>query len=154
MGIFKAYDIRGIYPDEINEDIIYKIGRAFADFLRPKNVLVARDMRESSPKLYNALTKGLTEQGADVTYAGMVDTPMFYFCARNYEAAVMVTASHNPRMYNGLKFCAANVKPITYDNGLKKVEEMVKKGNFQGQKRQGIRKNGARQKDNDWERKV
>ncbi len=129
MGIFKAYDIRGIYPQEINEDIAYKIGFSFVSLFSPKKILVGRDMRESSPSLYKSLTKGITDAGCDIVYAGMVDTPMFYFCAREFEAAIMVTASHNPGKYNGFKMCGLDVRPITYDNGLNKIEEMVQKSN-------------------------
>ncbi|MFA5926272.1 MAG: phosphomannomutase/phosphoglucomutase [Parcubacteria group bacterium] len=103
--IFKAYDIRGVYPDEINEDAAYLIGKAFVEFLGCKSVVVGRDMRKSSPSLFESLVKGITEQGADVIDIGMVATPMLSFAVMqwNSEAGIMVSASHNPAQYNAFK---------------------------------------------------
>ena len=114
MGIFKAYDIRGIYPNELNEETAYKIGRAFVKLLKAKEVLVGNDMRSSSPSLFESVAKGITDEGADVVHAGLVDTPMFYFCAKDYTAALMVTASHNPGVYNGMKCCGRKARPIPH----------------------------------------
>ena len=127
MGIFKAYDIRGIYPEEINEAAIYKIGKVFSEIFNAKNILVGRDMRTSSNSLVKALINGLTDSGAVVTNAGLVDTPMFYFCAKDYEAGLMVTASHNPKQYNGLKIVGKGLKPISYEGGLNIIEEKIGK---------------------------
>ncbi|MBW2995679.1 phosphomannomutase/phosphoglucomutase [Candidatus Woesearchaeota archaeon] len=124
-GIYKAYDIRGIYPSELNEDTAYKIGRAFVQFLKTDEVLVGRDGRLSSPKLFEALTNGITDQGANVIDIGLASTPMFYFGAAKAKAAVMVTASHNPKEYNGFKFCKENAIPMSYDTGINEVERLV-----------------------------
>ncbi len=105
MGIFKAYDVRGIYPEQLNEEIAYKIGRAFVEFLKCKNVVIGRDMRLSSDSLFKAITDGITDQGADVIDIGLSTTPMFYFAVANsgFESGIMITASHNPKQWNGLK---------------------------------------------------
>ena len=96
-GIFKAYDIRGIYPTELNEDVAYLIGRAFVTFLGVPCVLVGRDMRTSSPAIFAAVTRGITDQGADVIDIGMVSTDQYYYaCATLELPGMMVTASHNP----------------------------------------------------------
>ena len=137
MGIFKAYDIRGIYPDEINEDLAYRIGRAFIVLTKAKTTLVGRDMRQSSPSLCESLIKGMNEQGANVVFAGMVDTPMFYFCAKDYDASLMVTASHNPGKYNGFKGCLKNVMPLTYDTGFREIERLVMENKFRPAKKIG-----------------
>jgi phosphomannomutase len=103
-GIFKAYDIRGIYPTDLDEDAAYAIGRAFVTLLRPSQVIVGRDMRLSGPSLFARVTAGITAQGADVLDIGMVSTDQFYFaCARLGLPGMMVTASHNPKAYNGFK---------------------------------------------------
>jgi phosphomannomutase len=103
-GIFKAYDIRGIYPTELNEDAAYAIGRAFVTFLGVQQVLVGRDMRLSGPQIFDAVTRGIMDQGADVINLGMVSTDQFYFaCSKQQLPGMMVTASHNPKQYNGFK---------------------------------------------------
>lgn len=110
-GIFKAYDIRGIYPDQLNEDSAYAIGRAFATFLKVDEVIVGHDMRLSGPQLFEAVTRGLMDQGANVINIGMVSTDQYYFaCATLKRAGMMVTASHNPKEYNGFKM----VKQMPY----------------------------------------
>ena len=98
MSIFKAYDVRGIYPEQLNEEIAYKIGRAFVEFLKCKNVVIGRDMRLSSDSLFNALADGITDQGADVIEIGLSGTDMLYFAVANYgfDSGLMITASHNP----------------------------------------------------------
>ena len=105
-SIFKAYDIRGIYPTDLNEDVGYAIGRAFAAFLQVDTVIVGRDMRLSGPQMFDAVTRGLMHQGADVINIGMVSTDQYYYaCATLGHAGMMVTASHNPcrvqRLQNG-----------------------------------------------------
>jgi phosphomannomutase len=106
-GIFKAYDIRGIYGDTLTEDIAYKIGRAFVTFLKCKKVVVGRDMRTHSEPIFAALAKGLTEQGADVIDLGLCSTPMSYYADGKLgaDASIMITASHNPGEWNGFKMC-------------------------------------------------
>jgi len=136
-GIFKAYDVRGVYPSEIDEDVAYKIGRAFVAFLGCKKVVVGQDMRKSSPSLFEALTRGITDQGADVIDIGACDTPYFYFGTAKYEAGIMVTASHNPAKYNGFKFCSKNAIPISGDTGIDDIRKLVVKNSFSEQKKKG-----------------
>lgn len=137
LEIFRSYDIRGVYPSEINEDIVYKIGRAFVVFLKKinkaKTVVIGRDIRTSSVKLFKALAKGITDQGADVIDLGECSTPMVYYASGTLktDGAVMITASHNPPEYNGLKFCREDVIPVSYDTGLNKMQESVKNNNFE-----------------------
>ena len=105
--IFKAYDIRGVYPDELNEELAYKIGRAYVIFLKPKVVSVSQDMRSSSDSLKKELIRGITDQGADVIEVeGLCSTPKNYFACwfLKTDGSIMVTASHNPGKYNGFKF--------------------------------------------------
>jgi phosphomannomutase len=130
MTIFKAYDIRGIYPSQINEELIYKIGRAFVLLLKCREVVIGRDARDSSPSLFNALTRGITDQGASVVDIGLSTSPMLYFAASKAEAAIMLTASHNSKEYNGLKLCQKNCIPISYDTGINKIKAIVKKNIF------------------------
>jgi phosphomannomutase len=132
MEIFKAYDIRGIYPSELNEETAYKIGRAFVVLLKCRNVVIGRDMRKSSEPLFNAVAKGITDQGADVIDIGMATSPQLYFCSGKYryDAGIMITASHNPAQYNGMKMVAKGVVPVSYDTGIKDIKELVEKGSF------------------------
>ncbi|NTU66945.1 MAG: phosphomannomutase/phosphoglucomutase [Candidatus Moranbacteria bacterium] len=138
-GIFKAYDIRGLYPAELNEDGAYAIGRALVAHTGAKKVAVGMDMRESSPSLKNALLSGITEQGADVVDIGIVSTPMVYFASWNLDvdAAVMVTASHNPAEYNGMKFCLKGAVPIGEGNGMEEIRDMAVAGGFPEAVRRG-----------------
>jgi len=124
MSIFKAYDIRGVYPNEIDEDIVYKIGAAFTRIFKVKNIFVGYDMRVSSPKLFAALTRGIADCGINVTDCGMVSTPFFYYIlgSQNAEAGIMITASHNPKQYNGCKMCFGGTNPVNYATGLSKIE--------------------------------
>ncbi len=138
--IFKAYDIRGVYPEEFNEETAYKIGRAFVTFLKCRTVVVGQDMRTSSPNLFQALTKGITDQGADVIDIGLCSTPSFYFAAKEAKAAIMVTASHNPGKYNGLKLCRENAIPISGDTGIQDIKKLVEKNKFEESKKRKITK--------------
>jgi phosphomannomutase len=126
-GIFKAYDIRGIYGETINEDIAFKIGRAFATFLKCKTVVVGRDMRPHSVPLFEALARGLTLQGANVIDLGLCTTPMSYFAngTLNADASIIITASHNPGEWNGMKLCRAQAVPISGETGIMDVERIV-----------------------------
>ncbi|MBW2965974.1 phosphomannomutase/phosphoglucomutase [Candidatus Woesearchaeota archaeon] len=135
--IFKAYDVRGIYPTDLNEEIAYKIGRAFVIFLKVKEVVVGRDGRLSSPQIFEALTKGITDQGANVIDIGLSSTPMFYFEAAKAESSIMVTASHNPKEYNGFKFCRENATPISGDTGIQDIKKLVEKNQFKDPKNKG-----------------
>ncbi len=127
MDIFKAYDIRGKYPSELNEETAYKIGRAFVKFLKAGEVCIGRDMRISSPFLFESLVEGVLDGGADVVDIGLCSTPMFYFAMGNYniKAGIMITASHNPKDDNGLKLCRENAIPIGLDSGLAEIRKLV-----------------------------
>src|SRR4029077_19552947 len=115
--IFKAYDVRGVYPSEINEDAARAIGTAFSAYLEAKRIAVGRDMRLSSPALASAFIDGATSQGADVVDYGMISTDMLYFAvARDgHDGGVEVTASHNPKQYNGLKMVRKEALPLSGD---------------------------------------
>ena len=132
--IFKAYDIRGIYPEEINEEAGYFIGRAYAKFLAKKKpkIAVGRDARISSPSLYKSLTKGLTDQGADVVDIGFSITPLLYFAVAHLkiDGGVNITASHNPPQYNGFKLVREKAIPISGDTGIEKIKKIALKGKF------------------------
>jgi phosphomannomutase len=121
--IFRGYDIRGEYPKELNENAAYLIGRAFIEHTQAKNVVVGGDMRVSTPALKEALIRGLREQGAHVTDIGLTTTDGIYFAAHHYrfEGAVMVTASHMPKEFNGLKFLANGLKPIGKGSGMEEL---------------------------------
>lgn len=133
MGsIFKAYDIRGLYPSEINEDIAYRVGKAFVDFLDAKHIVVGRDMRTSSPAMFKELARGITEQGATIYDIGMSTTDMFYFAVEHLgaDAGIMITASHNPGQYNGLKMVRQHAIPIGGESGIKDIEALFHAGTF------------------------
>ena len=132
MSIFKAYDIRGIYGKDLNEDLAYRIGKAFATFLKPKSVVVGRDMRPHSMPLFQALARGLTELGADVVDIGVVSTPISYFAngTLHADASVMITASHNPGPWNGFKTCREQAIPISGATGIKDLERIVQTGAY------------------------
>ncbi len=140
MSIFKAYDVRGIYPSELDEKMMYKIGRAFADFLKVKTIMVAHDMRISADALTKEVIKGITEQGADVINVGLCSTPMSYFGSAFTKAggAIMVTASHNPKEYNGAKFMRKNAIPVSGDSGIKDIEKLVKGNKFKKAKKGNV----------------
>ena len=118
-AIFKAYDIRGVYPGEINEDAAQAIGAAFVAYLKAKRIAVGRDMRLSSPSLAAAFIAGATLQGADVVDYGMIATDMLYFAvARDgHDGGVQITASHNPKQYNGMKMVRREAFPLSGDEG-------------------------------------
>jgi len=132
MSIFKAYDIRGIVGDELTEELAHDIGRGFATLLKPKTVVIARDMRPHSPGLARALADGLVKQGVRVIDIGMASTPMCYFANGRLGAdgSVMITASHNPGEYNGFKLCRADAVPISGATGIKELERIVKEQAF------------------------
>lgn len=128
MSIFRAYDIRGLYPSEITPDIVRKVGSALVKFTGAKTIAVGRDMRPSGNDLCPALCEGIASAGGKVVDIGLVSTPLFYFAVQNYpehEAGVMVTASHNPAEYNGLKMVMADGMPIGAESGMKDIEKMV-----------------------------
>jgi len=127
MGIFKAYDIRGIYPSELDEPLATRIGMALAKFLGNGPIAVGRDMRTSAPAIMRAFTDGVTAMGVDIVDIGMVTTPMSYFAVGHYglPGGVMVTASHNPSKYIGFKVSREKAIPIGYDTGLGEIERLV-----------------------------
>ena len=130
-GIFKAYDIRGIYPRELDEEAAYRIGRAFVTFLGEGEVVVGRDMRLSSPQLSRAFIAGAADQGADVADIGLCSTDMLYFASGVLDRpGAMFTASHNPADYNGLKVCRRKAGPISSDTGILELRDLVLAGDF------------------------
>jgi len=129
---FKAYDVRGIYGTEVTEELGYRLGRAYCDLINPTRVVVGHDMRPSSEPLSEALIRGLTEGGTNVTSIGLASTDMMYFTVINEEAdgGVVITASHNPAKYNGLKFVREKAIPMGLESGLGEIEERVRDGSF------------------------
>jgi phosphomannomutase len=124
VSIFKAYDIRGVVPDELRPDDAYWIGRAIARFLGAPDLVVGRDARSSSPALFESLVRGVNREGVAVLDIGMVATPMLYFAVDHLGAGggIMLTASHNPAQYNGFKVCREHAIPIGEASGLKEIE--------------------------------
>jgi len=124
--IFKAYDIRGIYPVDLNEDIAYSIGRAFVSYVKVGKVIVGRDMRLSSPQMSEALACGLMEQGADVINIGMVSTDQYYHaCATLRLPGIVVTASHNPAQYSGFKMVKKMPQLLSGDEGIQEIQRII-----------------------------
>jgi len=137
LTCFKAYDVRGRIPDELNEDIAYRIGRAYAQFLnselKPKEVVVGYDIRLTSFDMSRALIKGLTEGGANVQDIGQCGTEEVYFATSHLkvDGGICVTASHNPKDYNGMKFVREESKPISGDTGLKEIQRLAEENKFE-----------------------
>ena len=131
-AIFKAYDVRGIYGQDLNDEIAYRIGRAAALYLQVPEIAVGRDMRLSSPQLAAAIIQGITDQGVNAIDLGMTTTDELYFAVGkfNYGAGVMITASHNPGKYNGMKFCRAQAFPISLESGLADIRDLAIRGEF------------------------
>jgi phosphomannomutase len=130
-SIFKAYDIRGIYPVDLDEEVAYRIGRAFATLLAAQKVIVGRDMRLSGPSLMAAVVRGLTDQGADVIDIGRVSTDQYYFaCATLGLPGMMVTASHNPKAYNGFKMVRRMPYLLSGDAGIQDIRRLVEAAAF------------------------
>jgi phosphomannomutase len=127
VGIFKAYDIRGVVPDDLNAGTAYRVGRATARFLAAGPVVVGRDARASSPELFRELVRGLGDEGIDVVDLGLVATPMLYFAVEHLGAAggIVITASHNPGRYNGFKICREHAIPIGEASGLREIERIA-----------------------------
>ena len=129
-SLFKAYDVRGIVPDELTPDLTYRIGRALVEELRPDEVAVGRDMRVSGELIVGSLIEGIRDAGADVSDLGLVSTDALYFAVGKYgyPAGVMVTASHNPAEYNGLKICREEARALSLDSGLAEIRDRVLAG--------------------------
>jgi len=125
--IFKAYDVRGVYPTDIDEDTLYKIGCATVEILGVKKLAVGRDARESGESLMKELIRGITDAGCDVVEIGMITTPMLYFSSwhLDVDGAISVTASHNPAEWNGVKICRKNAVPVGGETGLSEIRDRV-----------------------------
>ncbi|WP_018867423.1 MULTISPECIES: phosphomannomutase/phosphoglucomutase [unclassified Thioalkalivibrio] len=132
IDCFKAYDVRGRVPDQLNPEVVRAIGRAFAEEIRPGRTVVGHDIRLSSPELARALIEGLTAGGSDVADIGMCGTEEVYFATAHYGAGggIMVTASHNPLDYNGLKLVRSEARPISGDSGLQAIRDRAERGDF------------------------
>lgn len=132
MKCFKAYDIRGRVPDELNEDVAYRVGRAFAQTVGPGQVVVGYDIRLDSPAFAAAVVRGLNDEGRDAIDIGLCGTEEVYFQTfhRNVAGGIMVTASHNPMDYNGMKLVREGARPISGDTGLRDIERMVEENTF------------------------
>jgi phosphomannomutase len=127
LDCFKAYDVRGQIPGQLNKELARFIGRAYAQFLRPKSVVVGHDIRLTSPEIADALCQGLMDSGVEVTHIGLVGTEEVYHAtaAMQMDGGVMVTASHNPKDYNGMKFTREGARPISADTGLAEIEDLT-----------------------------
>jgi phosphomannomutase len=140
---FKAYDLRGRIPSELNDDVAYRVARGYAQFLNPKRIVVGRDIRLSSTELAAAVCRGLTDSGVDVDDIGVCGTEGVYFATFNdarADGGIMITASHNPPDYNGMKFVREQSKPISGDNGLKDIRAFAERGEFPAPSRAGVRR--------------
>ncbi len=140
LTCFKAYDVRGRIPGELNEDIAYRIGRAYSEYLKPRQVVVGYDIRLTSYNISRALIKGLTEGGANVQDIGQCGTEEVYFGTSHLKAdgGICVTASHNPKDYNGMKFVREDSKPISGDTGLKEIQRLAEENDFESSTAIGI----------------
>lgn len=127
MKAFHAYDIRGVYNQDFNKDDVYKVGFFLPELLNTDKILVGRDIRVSSPEIFEYLCRGINDNGANVYNIGLSTTPMIYYSTAQFkfDASVMITASHNAKQYNGLKISRTNALPVGYDNGLNTLEEMI-----------------------------
>jgi phosphomannomutase len=132
LTCFKAYDIRGKVPTELSTELAYKVGRAYSTYLKAKKIVIGYDIRKSSAVISNALTKGLNESGTDVIDIGLCGTEMIYFGTTHFNAdgGIMITASHNPPEYNGMKFVKRDSVPVGYESGLNEIEKMILNDNL------------------------
>ena len=131
-SVFKAYDVRGIVPDELDADGVYRIVRAYVDEFEPRTMAIGRDMRLTSPELCEAAVRGALDAGSDVDDIGLVGTEMLYYavCEHGYEGGLIVTASHNPKQYNGMKIVRRGALPLGGDGGIEKVRDRALAGEF------------------------
>jgi phosphomannomutase len=144
-GVFKAYDIRGIYPTEIDEDFAYKLGRGFATFVLEKNpeaksIVLSSDMRLSSPALRSQVERGLLDSGMNVIDVGLSSTPTFYFAVAyyGYDAGIQVSASHNPKEYNGFKMVLKGAFPVSKNSGIMRIKDLMIAEEFSRRDDKGI----------------
>ncbi|MBV8688750.1 MAG: phosphomannomutase/phosphoglucomutase [Candidatus Eremiobacteraeota bacterium] len=131
-SIFKSYDVRGVYPSELNDDVAYDIGRAFVGLLGAKTFVVGRDMRPSGERLFSAFARGATRAGANVVSVGLTSTDGLYFAVGKYgyDGGVMITASHNPAQYNGMKFTREEAMALSLDTGLSSMRDHILAGDL------------------------
>ena len=131
-SIFKSYDVRGIVPSQLSDDVAYAIGRAFVEVLGRTNICIGRDMRPSGEGFMDALSRGATDAGADVTQIGLISTDAIYFAVGRYgfDGGIMITASHNPAQYNGFKFCREEAIAISIETGLAAIRDKALAGDF------------------------
>lgn len=141
IGCFKAYDVRGRVPEELNESVVYRITRAWAEFIDAKKVCMGRDVRPTSDAFAEAMVAGLSDSGVDVVDLGVTGTEEVYFATFHNEldGGVMITASHNPSDYNGLKFVREQAHPISGDNGLEDIRKAAERGEFTDGEKRGKR---------------
>jgi phosphomannomutase len=134
--IFKSYDVRGIYPTDFNEEIAAKITQAYIKLFSPKKVVLGRDVRESGESLFNAVLKAFTEAGVDVIDIGVVSTDEYYFAvgSNDVDGGITISASHNPREYNGMNFCKKGAEPVSGDTGLIQIRDMILNNDFKVEK--------------------
>ncbi|MGI1679767.1 MAG: phosphomannomutase [Cellvibrionaceae bacterium] len=139
LTCFKAYDIRGRVPDQLNTEVAYRIGRAFAEFLEAKKIVVGHDIRLTSPELTDAVVDGITDAGADVLHIGQCGTEEVYFASfdQPVDGGICVTASHNPIDYNGMKLVREGSRPISGDTGLLDIKKMAEENNFKAVEKKG-----------------
>ena len=139
INCFKAYDARGKVPNELDSDIAYRVGRAYAEYIQPQRVAVGRDVRLTSEELFDALSRGLTDSGVDVLDLGLCGTEQVYFAAFHLEldGGIMITASHNPVDYNGFKFVRDSAKPLSADSGLEDIRRIAEQESFSESERTG-----------------
>ena len=140
LTCFKAYDVRGRVPEQLNNDIAYRIGRAYAEYLKPKQVVVGYDIRLSSQELCASLSQGLKKAGVNVINIGQCGTEEIYFATShlNVDGGIVVTASHNPADYNGMKFVRESSKPISGDTGLNEIKRLAEENNFSSSDELGL----------------
>lgn len=141
MSIFKAYDIRGTYPDQIDAKNAFRIGAAMVQFLNAKRLVVGRDMRTMAPEIQDAVIEGMMSQGCDVVDIGLASTPMVYYAIGKIECdgGMAVTASHNPKQYIGFKMCRAEARPMSGDSGIQDIRQLVESGDLEPKGEKGKR---------------
>ena len=140
-AVFKAYDVRGLYPSQLDEDGAYRIGRAYVEHFEPKTVAVGRDMRLSAPTMAHAVIDGAADGGADVVDIGLVGTEMLYHAVAelSLDGGICVTASHNPKEYTGMKIVRRGALPVGGDSGLAEIRALADAGFGQVERRGDVR---------------
>lgn len=138
-NIFKAYDIRGVYPSEINEETVARIAKAYATWLKPKKLVLGRDVRNSGAALFNSTKEALIGMGVEVADIGVITTDMLYFAVANYgfDGGIAITASHNPAEYNGMKIVREGAIPLSSESGLLEIKKLAQENNFKNSTKKG-----------------